>query len=574
MSYPAEPYARWCRRWLDASALFGAVVWLVARPELGFVEAAVSLATLVLVPLLLHLTLTTGVDGTLPRVYLGAVTLQPVAAALVPFSFTLPEGPLAGLLVLPWLGVVGFLTAFGLWRLLPRGTAPRSELAVDAGLLYVPVGGVALVLHRFGLGFLQFGALLVLLAAAHFHYAGLTLPVVSGLGARVLPDSGRVGRVVDAALWAIVLGPVFILVGITFSPLVEVVSVGFFTVAVGAFAVCLLRWGLPELDSRPQQALLAASSLSVVASMALALTFGLSAFLGAGVIDIPRMVALHGRLNVFGFALPGVVGWRLAVPEGPDERPRVTFSRLASDSHVGTAFFDRPAVRGSADPAPTGMVDHLEQLGGFNPAVADQAVRAVYERSGDAEMRVAPDWPRGLGWLAANVYRPLAERAGQLVLPVSGVADGLSGRVVAVDADADGRDDVRAWTRSYDDGTTMYAAAYAVQGGLLTVAFPLPFANLSAVLRVEPGAAPGGLHQTSHGSGPEGLYLVVAGVPMRLPLDETFEFRPAAADSGGEDGPFPDCSGVRARHEVTLSPPFDAVPLFALEYAIEFPAGP
>ena len=31
-------------------------------------------------------------------------------------------------------------------------------------------------------------------------------------------------------------------------------------------------------------------------------------------LDIATMVALHGSLNAFGFALLGLVGWRLSVP--------------------------------------------------------------------------------------------------------------------------------------------------------------------------------------------------------------------------------------------------------------------
>ena len=312
------------------------------------------LAVLVLVPLLLRLSLTEGVDGTLPVVYVVGVFLQPLAGLLVPFSFLLPEGPMAGVLVLPWLGVVACLTAFGLWRLLPRGTADTGEVAIDAGLLYVPIGGVALLLHRLGLGFLQFGALLVLLAAMHFHFAGLTLPILSGVAARTLPDEGRIGAAVDAALWTIILGPVFILVGITFSPAVEVVSVGFFTVAVAAFSLCVLFRGLPGRP-RGQQLLVGASAVSVVVSMGFALAFGLSEFgaasgvgslVGGPLPSFSEMARYHGRLNALGFALLGAVGWRLSVPQGPDLRPRVRFSRLAGDGYVGTKFLDRPDVRG------------------------------------------------------------------------------------------------------------------------------------------------------------------------------------------------------------------------------------
>jgi hypothetical protein len=51
--------------------------------------------------------------------------------------------------------------------------------------------------------------------------------------------------------------------------------------------------------------------------MALALGYGVATFSGTDLgLDIATMVALHGSLNAFGFALLGLAGWRLAVPSG------------------------------------------------------------------------------------------------------------------------------------------------------------------------------------------------------------------------------------------------------------------
>lgn len=60
-----------------------------------------------------------------------------------------------------------------------------SELAIDAALLYIPVGAVALVLHVAGIS-LQFRPIIILLTVVHYHYAGFVLPLVTGLAGRVL----------------------------------------------------------------------------------------------------------------------------------------------------------------------------------------------------------------------------------------------------------------------------------------------------------------------------------------------------------------------------------------------------
>lgn len=49
--------------------------------------------------------------------------------------------------------------------------------------------------------------------------------------------------------------------------------------------------------------------------MSLALGYGVATFSGLDLgLDIAMMVALHGSLNAFGFALGALVGWRLDVP--------------------------------------------------------------------------------------------------------------------------------------------------------------------------------------------------------------------------------------------------------------------
>ncbi|MDS0278932.1 YndJ family protein [Halomicroarcula sp. S1AR25-4] len=299
----------------DLSAAFGALVWVAAVlvAGLGPVERALTLAPLVLVPLGVGMAATPPFGGTAGYAVRAAVWLQPVGAVLFTASLARPVGEVtATALAAPWLLVTGLLGLAAVARTRARGGLALPEAAVDAGLAYVSVGAVALLLYQLDLTF-WFGRTIVLLTAVHFHYAGFVLPVLVGLSGRVLsPLSGAFSSLAGVIL----VGPAIIAVGISFSPLVEVVAVGGFTVAVALFGGYVLARVAPARP-RVQGLLLGASAIALPASMVLALGYGVATFSGTDLgLDIATMVALHGSLNAFGFALLGLVGWRLAVPAG------------------------------------------------------------------------------------------------------------------------------------------------------------------------------------------------------------------------------------------------------------------
>ncbi|WP_135303526.1 YndJ family protein [Haloarcula amylovorans] len=299
----------------DLSAAVGAVAWfaLVVAGLLGPVERALALAPLVLVPLGVGMAAQPPFEGFAGRLYAGAVWLQPVGAALFAVSLALPmNGSSAAALAAPWLVVTGLLGLTAADRTLKHTPSDRRlpETSINAGFAYVSVGAVALLLYHLNLTF-WFGRTIILLTAIHFHYAGFVLPVMTGLTARALPARTPPFA---ALVGVILLGPAIIAVGISFSPLIEVVAVGGFTVAVALFGGYVLVRLVP-ISPPAQGLLLGASVLALPASMALALGYAIATFTSVDVgLDISTMVALHGSLNAFGFGLLGVIGWRLAVP--------------------------------------------------------------------------------------------------------------------------------------------------------------------------------------------------------------------------------------------------------------------
>src|SRR5262245_43176279 len=183
-------------------ALAGGVVWVIGlaitRPnpfDPAWAEALLVLAPLVLVPLGLDLVLRGGPVGRLAR--LTGVVQLPAALALG-LAFLLPQGPAAAALALPWLLATGLVAGLGVGRLARRGFRPLAEVCLDAGLMFVAVGGVWAVADRLGFRPLDFEPVIVLLTATHFHYAGFALPLATGLALRtegISPPSGRAGGV-------------------------------------------------------------------------------------------------------------------------------------------------------------------------------------------------------------------------------------------------------------------------------------------------------------------------------------------------------------------------------------------
>lgn len=307
----------------DLSAAAGGVVWLgLAAGTLGgavpLAPAAlyVALAALVVVPLGLGAVGMADATAVTVPYRIAAVGQPPAALALVA-ALARPQGsPVAVALTLPWLGVTGAIALCGLGRLAARGGGPLPELAVDAGLLYVPVAAAFLCLHAAGIS-LRFAPIIVLLTGVHFHYAGFALPLVVGLTGRISTGADGTfpatisGRVTAATTVVIVAGIVLIAIGITFSPLIEVIAVVAFTTAVVGFAIRTLRDVVPAVGRLPGL-LLAVAALSLCWTMALALAFASASLPGMpSLVTIPEMIRWHGSVNAFGFAVPALVAFRL-----------------------------------------------------------------------------------------------------------------------------------------------------------------------------------------------------------------------------------------------------------------------
>jgi hypothetical protein len=295
-------------RLLAGSLVWAAFVGWTGPGPLADEWAAVLLlfAPLVLVPLVLRLARPLSWPGRIADV------LQFPAALALAVSFLWPVGTEAALWTLPWLGVTALVCLEGLTRVARRGLAPLSELCLNAGLIFLLVGGLWASAARAGLRPLDFEDRIVLLTANHFHYAGFVLPIVAGLAGRRLP--GWVSRWSAAGVLA---GVPLVAAGITatqlgFAPWLECLA-ALVMAAAGlgvAWLHLMLAWGARTTEL--VRALWAIAGLALAFGMVLAGCYGLRFYLPLEWLSIPWMRALHGTANTFGFALAGVLAWLLA----------------------------------------------------------------------------------------------------------------------------------------------------------------------------------------------------------------------------------------------------------------------
>lgn len=319
------------QRWSKGSALAGALVWLglimippsdLFRVEL--IEKLLLLALLVIVPLGLLLIASPKRNERHAVPFRAAVFAQPFGASMAVCSFLLPQGGRAALLASGWAVVTALIALSGLARFLSREAIKVEEFCIDAGLIYVSVGGVWLVISRLGYQPLGFGDTIVLLTAVHFHYTGFAAPILAGLaGRRALERreaSALMRRVFQAASFGIIAGTPLVAAGIALSaPLLGLAGALVVSTGLWLLAALVLIWIVPSLRPRPAQILLIVSSFSSTIAMVLACAYAYSIVSKRLIINIPHMAMSHGTMNALGFSLCGLLAWYLA-ETGQDDK--------------------------------------------------------------------------------------------------------------------------------------------------------------------------------------------------------------------------------------------------------------
>lgn len=498
----------------------------------------VAIAACILVPLALRVV-------ALPR-------LAPLAAgagALATLSLWLPAGTLAMAIAAPYAITCAIAGAIGVRRMLACWM-DAAQLAMAFGLVGLAGAATWLVAHRAGYALLGYPPFWVILTAAHFHVAGTFLPIIVGSCA---DSRGALARLVALGC---VLGVPLTAAGI-YGPHALEVTGALVMVASGLGAALLVAW-------TPGVRL---AGLPLAIGMLLALAYGLrahgTAITFAGLDPLSSMLVSHGVLDtLFALIALAVLARR---PSRVREAPPL--SRLHGQWPVGATFFARTGLERTPEHPPLGLVDSIADLD-IDGTRLPATIREFYERTGQHELVVRPAWRAGFR-SGSRLWAHIARRMGQLQLPVAAETgrEGIGSRIVALDAAVDGRRLPRAWIRTYPDGRALYVAAYATHRSAehahMNIAFPVPGGQMSSVLRMVHRGR--GVRVTTRLGGDCGIWLVLGGLPLRLPLNETIDvWTVDDPDAPAELRTWADGYTTIARHDLWLF----GVHYLTLDYAM------
>lgn len=529
-------------RILALCALLGLSLWTslvlsghLAGWILNPIERLFLFGVLVLIPLALHVLDLSSLLRIHRTAFVSWEVLLFICTALVPVSFLLSTGNLAAMLVSGWAVLSFVLGWFGMRRILSRGLIRSYEVAIDIGVMCLPVAGCWLVASRAGATPLGFHEPIVLLTAVHFSFTGFLALTLIGIAGRTLSRTTRLLRSAYACIvFLIILSIPMVALGIAVSPLLEMVGVVLTAGSLLWYAGVALVALVPRLSGVAVRLFLTLSSLSLLGAMVLAIGYGVSEYVEYPHVDIPTMVEFHGPLNAYGFVLMGLLAWLMVGPISLN-CGAIPFSRLKGRGRIGQDFFERIGAVAETGANPRGLVDDLSDYrrSNFAPDSVHADIRAFYECTNEYDMLVRPQWHPGFR-VGLRLFKLIAKRSGQMDFPLPDEAreNVIRSKILPIDSSLDGRVNVRAWVREFSrTKKALYAAAYSQHRNddrtYMNIAFPFPGCNLTSILRLEPLSADGvssGIILTTLSEtdpGDEGVYLVFGSFPVRVPINET-----------------------------------------------------
>jgi len=271
----------------------------------------VALGPLVIVPIGLDLGRPASPSqGSVDRVTRQARRLVLPPALAFAAALTLPAGALAAALAVPWMLMTALVGALGIARFWTREPGRRfdvSELAIDLGFAYLPVGGAWAFVHRSDLGVLGFAGTSALLTCAHFHFAGFGLCVLVGaLGLRL--GTARDG--VDRAATLVAASSVALLaLGITMSRTLEIIAA--WSLVLGVVLVARMSWRASRCEEDLPRRLSRLSAFAGCFAAAFAAHYATIGFARLDGTTFRRMMLCHALVNALGFVGAGLLARRL-----------------------------------------------------------------------------------------------------------------------------------------------------------------------------------------------------------------------------------------------------------------------
>ncbi|MEK3981296.1 YndJ family protein [Psychrobacillus sp. FSL K6-2836] len=396
---------------------------------------------------------------------------------------------------------------YGFSRFVQRGFAHLEEFSIDAGLMYLFMGGIWFFAFEVGID-TGFSPMLTWLTAIHFHYSSFLLPIFIGF-------VGRLYKPKSYPFFAsiILVSPLVVAAGITFSPWLELVSVLLYIIGIYGFIVIAFKTPFKGLL---QKSLVLISFSALGITIIFSLLYAIGNVFGLFQVSIEFMLKFHGFFNCLLFGLCGVIGWSIFTPPTLHEKWNFPISHIRGKFVVGEPILKN--YKGTE--TYNGLVDNMEVY--INKKNVKPSIVDFYENTKQFKLFSEVHWNTWFKPFAA-VYGMISQRMQQLNLPYSSKKMEMTGDIIAVE---DGRFKTRAWLRKIE-AEVIFVALYSMhekgEKTYMNIALPLPFSSMIGILELQEKNN-GDLLLTSraNSNSDAGIYLSFHKFVFKLPLQEQF----------------------------------------------------
>ncbi len=407
------------------------------------------------------------------------------------------------------------IACYGVSRFLQRGFSHVEEFAIDMGLIYLALGGAWFFAYEAHID-TGFPPLITWLTAIHFHYSAFLLPVFVGF----------LGRLQKNVLYKVIctiilLSPMIVALGITFSRWLELLSVILYI--IGLYGLIVLSF-LTRFFSYNQKRLVRISFAALGITIGFSLLYALGSGWGLFIVTIDFMLLFHGTLNCILFALCGIFGWSLAIPKSTHRKFDFPVSKIRAGLVVGDNILENLVD------AQTNYYSLVDDMSVYEPGISVEKVSPTiidfYESTANYRLFAEIKWAK---WFKpfAFIYRQISRYVKQINLPLSNSVSEMTGDIFAIKDRLDGRVRPRAWVRKVDGQVTfvaLYSEHKTAERTYMNIALPLPWTAMIGILELNQVGK--GIQLTSNKqSGPEseaGIYLAWKNILIKLPLKEVF----------------------------------------------------
>ncbi|HHT7191028.1 TPA: YndJ family protein [Bacillus cereus] len=494
------------------------IIFLICeRPHINPVEAIILLSVLLFIPMSFCIIDKRTRDGSYLLFYKLVSFVYPLAAISAMLAFVTNHFFFA----LIWFIYTGIIALFGVNRLLERGWKPLEETAIDSAFIYLFLGGFWFFASVAKLSIMHFSSDIVLLTAAHFHYSAFLLPLSAGLIGR---KREKRSKVYDVIMFIIVISPMTVAIGITYSRIFEFFAVFIYLCAIYVYGIYVWK---AKFNAISAKILLIVSSSTLMVTIMFSLIYSYGNLKQVMTITIAQMVWIHGVVNGIGVALPTFIGWMIEKSAPNYKYYGKRMSKLRGNVKIGEAFLHSKHLVDTNEY--NGLVDKMNVFHSesFDTTKVPLSIIHFYENTKEYELQSHIKWTR---WFRpfAFCYEKMSKHIGQIHLGMGGKWETMHGAIIGVIDEKDGRENVRAWLRKNEAGESIFLALYSIHtyknDTYMNIALPLPYSNMTGILKLCNDRNDLMITSKLRGNskGDEGIYLHTRYFTVRLPLAETF----------------------------------------------------